>query len=113
VPFDVRTTHSMLRGQVISWRAALHRAPHYVTPRIVPFPARHHASTRLPSIRTPLFPTVVSRTFTSARISYKEKAPPPEDAPENAENDDGSEGKDTTKQVDSRRKCGVGTDKPS
>ena len=76
VPLDVRTTHSMLRGQVISWRAALHRAPHYVTPRIAPLSARHHASFRLSSSRTPIFPksAVAFRAFTSGRISYKEKA---------------------------------------
>uniref|UniRef100_A0A364L2K5 Lon protease homolog, mitochondrial n=1 Tax=Talaromyces amestolkiae TaxID=1196081 RepID=A0A364L2K5_TALAM len=105
----------MLRGQVISWRAALHRAPHYVTPRIASLSARHHASTRLSSPRTPVFPTspVALRAFTSGRISYKEKAPPSDDAPENAESNDGSEGKDTTKQVDSRRKSGDATEKQS
>lgn len=113
VPLDVRTTHSMLRGQVISWRAALHRAPHYVTPRIAPLSARHHASFRLSSSRTPIFPksAVAFRAFTSGRISYKEKAPPSDDAPENAESSDGSEGKDSTKQVDSRRKSSDATDK--
>lgn len=108
----------MLRGQVISWRAALHRAPHYVTARPLPFPARHHASTRLPINQTPIFPASIGspRAFTSSRISRKEKPPPSDDAPDDAENigrAKEAKDKDTTKQAEPRRKPSDVTDKQS
>ncbi|KAH8691572.1 putative mitochondrial serine protease Pim1 [Talaromyces proteolyticus] len=106
----------MLRGQVISWRAALHRAPRYVVHRSSPPPIHIYANVRLPYNETTLVRSSIAtpRSFSSSSIRPKDKPQTPEDTPDEVENnDENKEGKTTNKPTETRRKSGDAADKQS
>ncbi|QKX60505.1 uncharacterized protein TRUGW13939_07650 [Talaromyces rugulosus] len=101
----------MLRGQIISWRVALHRAPRYVVPRPCPLPVQSFANARslLSDARLVQRSIAAPRSFSSSSIRRKDKPDDPPDEPENS--DRSKEGKTPTKSAEVRRKSGDAADK--
>ncbi|PWY71607.1 ATP-dependent protease La [Aspergillus heteromorphus CBS 117.55] len=99
---------SMLRGQTLPWRAALHQTPRPFIPRPLIAPSRYNVSARsilnASRFRRPLPSS--PRTFSSSSIRRRERPPPSDekDDPAQKEQKDQDEDKDAEKAPDARRR---------
>lgn len=102
-------SNSMLRGQTLPWRAALHQTPRPLLRRPFLASPRNNATflSALSSTRVGRVLPSAPRTFSSSSIQRKEK-PPPEgqkyDAEQKEEEETSQDGKEAERAPESRRK---------